>query len=301
MEVDTDTDEGYQDEPNDEAEQGGGRSGEHGMNRDGSHRAGGRVPRRSQSSTASRRRTPDHDEQDDDNGAREADRGGRASRRSPERASKRESTRSGRAGRDRSSSAVGRGWEASRANRAKSGSFNNLDQLTIPIAPKSVTVAFLEEEPFATYNQHWVDEIQNGRKSFVCLGEEEDCPLCVIGLGTRNMDLYNVVDMSGDDPVLRYIEAGPDLGDRIYERSQEELTKPLNQPGQYFVIKKAKKNRAYAHDVGAVDENRLEKVSDLDPLEDEDIDHFLESLFDDSVVKRSTRRELQDVADELDD
>jgi hypothetical protein len=263
VEVDTDTDEGYQDEPNEEAEQGGGRSGD-------------RTPRRSQSSTASRRR-------------------------SPERASKREPAKPGRAGRERSSSAVGRGWEASRANRAKSGSFNNLDQLTIPIAPKSVTVAFLEEDPFATYNQHWVNEITDGRKSFVCLGEDDDCPLCVIGLGTRNMDLYNVVDMSGDEPVLRYIEAGPDLGDRIYERSQEELTKPLNQPGQYFVIKKAKKNRAFAHTVDAVNEDRLEKVSDLDPLDDEDVDSFLESLFDDSVVKRSTRRELQDVADEADD
>jgi hypothetical protein len=164
-----------------------------------------------------------------------------------------------------------------------------------------VTVAFLEEEPFATYNQHWVNEITNGRKSFVCLGEDEDCPLCLIGLGTRNMDLYNVVDMSGDEPVLRYIEAGPDLGDRIYERSQEELTRPLNQPGQYFVIKKAKKNRAYAHTVDAVNEDRLERVSDLDPLEDEEIDTFVEDLFDDSVVKRSTRRELQDIADEVDD
>src|ERR1039458_730410 len=148
VEVDTDTDEGYQDEPNEEAEQGGGRSGD-------------RTPRRSQSSTASRRR-------------------------SPERASKREPSKPGRAGRERSSSAVGRGWEASRANRAKSGSFNNLDQLVIPIAPKCATVAFLEEEPFATYNQHWVNEITDGRKSFVCLGEDDDCPLCVIGLGTRN-------------------------------------------------------------------------------------------------------------------
>jgi hypothetical protein len=261
VEPDTDTDEGYQDEPNDEAEQGGGRSGQ----------------------------------------AVRGGRSGRASSRSPERVSKRSSARSGRAGRERAGSAVGRGWAASRANRAKSGTFNNLDQLTSPIAPKSVTVAFLEEEPFATYNQHWVDEVTSGRKSFVCLGEDDDCPLCLIGLGTRNMDLYNVVDMSGDDPVVRYIEAGPDLGDRIYERSQEELTKPLNQPGQYFVIKKAKKNRAYAHTVDAVNEDRLERVSDLDPLSDDDFDAYLKELFDDSVVKRSTRRELQDVADEVDD
>jgi hypothetical protein len=82
---------------------------------------------------------------------------------------------------------------------------------------------------------------------------------------------------------------------------QEELTKPLNQPGQYFVIKKAKKNRAYAHTVDAVNEDRLDRVSDLDPLEDKDIDFFMEDLFDDSVVKRSTRRELQDIADEVDD
>src|SRR6202035_4264754 len=97
VEVDTDpVDDGYGEEPNDEAEQGGGRRG----------------PRES--------------------------RGGRASRRSPERASKREPARSGRSGRDRSSSAVQRGWAASRANRAKTGTFNNLDQLTIPIAPKYV-------------------------------------------------------------------------------------------------------------------------------------------------------------------
>jgi hypothetical protein len=151
VEVDTDpVDDGYGEEPNDEAEQGGGRRGEHGMNRDGSHRAGGR------------------------------------SSRSPERASKRETRRPSRSGRDRSSNVVQRGWEASRANRAKTGSFNNLDQLTIPIAPKSVTIAFLEEEPFFTFNQHWVNEITNGRKSFVCLGDDNDCPLCLIGLGRRN-------------------------------------------------------------------------------------------------------------------
>src|SRR5471030_386333 len=89
VEVDTDTDEGYQDEPNDEAEQGGGRRGQRG----GNHSRAGRN---------------------------EVD---RPSRRSPERASKRPPVRSGRAGRDRSSSAIQRGWEASRANRARSGSF----------------------------------------------------------------------------------------------------------------------------------------------------------------------------------
>ena len=86
--------------------------------------------------------------------------------------------------------------------------------------PEERLVLLLEDEPYVSYGQHWVDErlSMTKKKGFICL--EDDCPLCDIGDNVRAMYQFNAYVFDGDgkghhvalvlrQPALRPVEGHP--------------------------------------------------------------------------------------------
>lgn len=182
------------------------------------------------------------------------------------------------------------GWGTVEANRA--ARYSNPGRLQVK--DKEVLLKFLEEEPFATYGQHWV-----GQRSYTCglNADYEKCPLCSLGNPVRYLALFNVVDV--DTGENRYWEVGPEATKTLMEFHEETRTSPLNKDGLYFTAKRFKKdNGFYGFKIGTVKERDLDDEFGLEPLGDDELDEAMDHLFDDSVVSTNTLAELKAAAKE---
>jgi len=89
-----------------------------------------------------------------------------------------------------------------------------------------VLVKFLEDQPFASYEQHWIER-PKGKKSFVCLGN--NCPLCdVLGDKPRGKFAFNVVVLTGEAQGLQILTAPPTLARLIRKAHEDERKGPLS-------------------------------------------------------------------------
>ena len=87
-------------------------------------------------------------------------------------------------------------------------------------------VKFLEDQPFASYEQHWIER-PKGKKSFVCIGEA--CPLCdVLGDKPRGKYAFNVLVLSGESQGVQIMTAPPSLARQIKKAHDDERKGPLS-------------------------------------------------------------------------
>ena len=87
-------------------------------------------------------------------------------------------------------------------------------------------VKFLQDRPFATYEQHWIER-PKGKKSFVCMGD--GCPLCeILGDKPRGKFAFNVLVLTGDTPTVQVLTAPPSLARQIKKAHDDERKGPLD-------------------------------------------------------------------------
>jgi len=87
-------------------------------------------------------------------------------------------------------------------------------------------VKFLDDAPFASYEQHWIDR-PKGKKSFVCIGDA--CPLCdVLGDKPRGKFAFNIVVLTGDTQGVQILTAPPSLARQIKKAHEDERKGPLS-------------------------------------------------------------------------
>ena len=87
-------------------------------------------------------------------------------------------------------------------------------------------VKFLEDQPFASYEQHWIER-PKGKKSFVCIGDA--CPLCdVLGDKPRGKFAFNVLVLSGEAQGVQIMTAPPSLARQIKKAHDDERKGPLS-------------------------------------------------------------------------
>lgn len=87
-------------------------------------------------------------------------------------------------------------------------------------------VKFLQDRPFATYEQHWIER-PKGKKSFVCLGD--GCPLCeILGDKPRGKFAFNVLVLTGDVQGVQVLTAPPSLARQIKKAHDDERKGPLD-------------------------------------------------------------------------
>lgn len=189
-------------------------------------------------------------------------------------------------------SVVRAGWGGAKEIRAKSGGFaTDLD-----VGNEETLFKFLEDEPFASYRQHWADWRSNGKRSFVCL--EDDCALCDIGDRPSAQYLFNVADLSTDEPDNKQLRVGVQALGQI-----ENLSKGKNGPlsKNYWVVSKSKskgKGNTVAWNFNPVKERDLEEDWEMQPLDDDELAELEENVFDSSIVQLTSKKEMKSLAKE---
>ena len=196
---------------------------------------------------------------------------------------------------------VSSGWGAVKKNKAATSSFPE----QFKVGDDEILIAFLEEGPFATYLEHFLNELPQGqRKSFVC-HEKGDCPLCdMLGDKPASRAAFNVVDFTDPDkPELKVWLATPGPLAKIEARADSKRTSPLNRDGLYFVVSKEKgRNGFFQYTIDPVREEEIEDDFEVDPeAAAEAIDKFSEKLYDKSIVKLDPKRVLREIAEGLED
>ena len=217
----------------------------------------------------------------------------------------RESRRASRSegARAATSTSMGKGRESLRKHREthKSGF---PDKLKIDAGEK-VLVKFLEDDFFITYYEHWINDFKGEKRqmSFICLGK--DCPLCDIGDDPSFYALINVIDLRNPrKPTLAVWYATPNPGglieDEIDELEGKKKPQHINDDDKYYVVSK-KKSRSgfFEYSLKEVSVDDLEDEYDTEPLDDDEVAEFEDKAYTEDIVRLSTRRDLQDIADEL--
>jgi hypothetical protein len=155
-------------------------------------------------------------------------------------------------------------------------------------------VRFLEDEPFAVYDQHWIDRTE-GKRSFVCLGE--DCPLCTIaGDKPRPKFAFNIIVLSDGEPNVQIMTAPPSFARQLQAANDDPRRGPLTK--FYWAIARTGSGNTTQY---TLDRVRATDLADEWELDADNIDAFAATAvtYDKSVVYVSPREELLKLARQL--
>lgn len=186
------------------------------------------------------------------------------------------------------------GWKQFAKIRKESANFP--DEFT-PTDDEQL-VKFLDDEPFVTYRLHWFNEIRQGQKGYMCLGE--DCPACEAGDGSPAVKgLFNVVVFDEDgNAQVKVLSAGSRLGSTL-EAIANSKKGPLTK--HYYGVSKTGKKQNTTYVVTPYRERDVEDEWRIEPLGREEIKQFQKQKYGAEYYerKRPSRKELRDVVRDL--
>jgi hypothetical protein len=169
-------------------------------------------------------------------------------------------------------------------------------------ADEAALVKFPDAEPFVNYSQHWIE--RPGKRSFICLTglEAKGCPLCKAGDNPRPVAAYNIIVLHEDGdvldvPMVKALLCGPRLFNQI-EAEHEGRYGPID--SNFWALSRSGKKGSYQTSVKPVKERDLEDDWQIDPAEAEKAMKKLK-LYDPSIFKLPSRKELLDIAHEMHD
>ncbi len=257
----------------------------------------------------------DSDDRGDDDGDRGRGRSSRSRDRDDDdpprrgRGRRSESSDEDRGGRSRSKGRANRGFDGYKEHRTGGGGGDFADEFK-PTKVKGKTLGkFLEDGPFDTVKVHWLDDSPVKKKSFVCHDDKyfEDydgtCPLCEIGEKPKSFALFNFLNLSNPRrPEVQIWAPAPTVADMIERLSEEAKTAPINRDDLYFEIEAAEKNNRWTTTILPVKARDLEEDFDMEPLTEDEIDAFLEDIYDDrsAWTQVETYDDLDKIARDLD-
>jgi hypothetical protein len=156
-------------------------------------------------------------------------------------------------------------------------------------------VRFMQDEPFAVYEMHWIDAIKEGRRSFVCLGDE--CPLCTIaGDKPRPKFAFNIIVLSDGEPNVQIMTAPPSFARQLQAANDDPRRGPLTK--YYWAVSRTGSGNTTQY---TLDRVRGTDLADEWELDDESIIAFAATAvsYDKSAVYVSPREDLLKVARQL--
>lgn len=122
-------------------------------------------------------------------------------------------------------------------------------------------IRFLDDEPFYVYELHWIDAIKEGRRSFVCLGD--DCPLCTIaGDNPRPKFAFNVMVMTDEVPTVQILTAPITLARQLQAANDDPKLGPLSK--YYWAVSRLGTGRDTQYTVNRVKSTDLAEDWELD-------------------------------------
>ena len=193
------------------------------------------------------------------------------------------------------------GWEGVKHNKEKR---QTGDEFKVK-EDVDYLIKFLQPKPMenGAFLEHFIKALANNseRASFVCL--EDDCPLCDIGDKPGDRALFNiaVLDDKGNATVM-YWKATSSVLDMIEDYAESERNSPIDRDDLYFQVSKKKgKNKFFAYKMDVIRARDLEDDG-IEPLSEDELEDLLADAFEvEDVLKVSSRRELRDIADGLED
>ena len=171
-----------------------------------------------------------------------------------------------------------------------------------PKADSETVIKFLEPLPYANVLIHWLDERDRpqGRRSFPCLGDEGDCPLCALGDSPNAEHRFNIIVISDVEPVHYSYTPSKTVYNKIKAFAQSPRTKPL--PRRYYLLARegsTKTNTRYELTDYRRDEDVIDDYPDYYlPSQDEidAIEKYTQEDFEKEVV---SFEELEEIAQEI--
>lgn len=192
---------------------------------------------------------------------------------------------------DRPNRAAGhKGWAGAKKARAASGDFP--EELKLDKEP--VLIKFMEEEPFASYRQHWIE--RPGKKSWTCL--EDNCPLCALGDRPSAKICFNVLSFENPDvPENKIWIVGTRVSTQLENYASDKKTGPLTK--HYYSLIKSGKGTKSTTAINPIKERDLAEDWDIEPLTPEELATAEAACYDDSVVQFHSKKQLREIADEI--
>jgi hypothetical protein len=160
------------------------------------------------------------------------------------------------------------GWDAINSVTAKPKRESTNYPTDFKFEEKAKLVRFLDNEPFAVYQQHWVQvPSDNGTvswRSFVALGEDD--PLSVIaGMTPRPKAAFNILNLSLEEPEVQTLTASVSLARQLQAANEDPRRGPLSK--YYWAISRQGTGRETQYTVDRVKATDLAEEWDLDPEE----------------------------------
>jgi hypothetical protein len=209
----------------------------------------------------------------------------------------RRSSRSSRVA-EQAKAGAGGGWGAygKVKEAAKKSSFNSEDQLKIEDEEPHL-IKFVEDSPFESYYQHWVQRGKGKKRSWTCPGEDT-CPLCSLGHPVRCLTLFNVIEIDGDKHSNKFWVCGKNAGDQVEEMALSKRYSPINDDDLYFEVKRKEAEFGFKYTLNPLRESELD---DVEVVSDEELDAFLKNLFESgpNTVEPVDMAGLEECADEV--
>lgn len=188
------------------------------------------------------------------------------------------------------------GWASFTKIKKESASFAE----SFKPGEEQVLVVFIDDAPFVTFREHWIDELQ-GRKSRTCLGGLEDCPLCEVGDTPRVRVCFNIIDRSNPiNPEVKVWVVGVRLAETIGNFARQTRTSPINREGLSWAVSKTGTKSKTDYSLIPVKDSDLMSDWDCGPLTDDDFDRLAaQASTADKYVREESYDELDEVATDL--
>jgi hypothetical protein len=167
----------------------------------------------------------------------------------------------------------------------------------LKIADEPQIIKFLDDEPYASWRQHWIE--RQGQKSFVCIGEFDDkgCPLCDSGDRPSVRIAFNVALLiAGEEPAIKSYEVGPRVIDQLKNFHTDPRTGPLSK--HYWAISKTGKGATTATSHQLVKDRDLEEWG-IAEIDDAGLKGLISRSYTADIISIPSRKDLIDIANEL--
>lgn len=189
------------------------------------------------------------------------------------------------------------GWGA--VEQAKNADSPFAQRLKVTEEP--VIIKFLENEPYASYRQHWLE--RQGQKAFTCISDIDpsgDCPLCKSGNRPTTRFAFNVILLSSDmEPMVKSYEVGIRVIDQLKNFHTDPRQGPLSK--HYWAVSRSGKGATSSTNHQLVKERDLDEWN-IDPIDDQDINVFLKQAYTSDIIPVPTRKDLMKIVmEELSD
>jgi hypothetical protein len=152
-------------------------------------------------------------------------------------------------------------------------------------------IKFLEDEPFAVYEQHWIER-PKGKKSFVCVGE--DCPMCdILGDKPRGKFAFNITVLSGDVTGVQILTAPPLLVRQLRKINEDDRKGPLSR--EFWEVSRLGTGPTTSYNLNYVRGRDLEEEW---KLSDSVVQELVASAvpFTAEVIRETPRSEMKEIA-----